>query len=267
MAITRIRGTFQVKDSSVPGAKLVEDGVTGDKISSAVGGSGLVKNPETGALDLNIDLESLAIFADTLTTVNMTAQGNSFNGPDELVKLLPDGKMPVLDGSNLTGLSISESIGSVDLTDVEGAVNSASGLVKLDGSGKLPTLDGSALISLPIPSIATLNLTDVENNPNQPNGLVKLDALGKLAAIDGSNLTNLPGGGNFVDLEEPAGVKNAINKTFTLTNTPILGSVHFYWNGLLLKPGIGNDYTISGSVITMDDAPKSVDTLLASYRT
>lgn len=36
--------------------------------------------------------------------VNVTVQGNTFNGPEQLVKLEVDGKLPVLDGSNLTGI-------------------------------------------------------------------------------------------------------------------------------------------------------------------
>jgi len=77
-----------------------------------------------------------------------TLQGNTFNAADRLVQVLSDGKLPALDGSNLTGLSISESIASSDLTDFEGAVNAANGAVKLDGSGNLPALDGSALTGI-----------------------------------------------------------------------------------------------------------------------
>jgi len=267
MGITRLRGRFQIKDNTVTGVKLVDDSIGADKIGADAAGEGLVKNPSTEALDINVDLDELRIIADTLkTSTNITSKGNAFNGASELVELLSDGKLPVLDGSNLTGITGSVS-STIDLTDVGGNVNLALGLVKLDASGKLTALDGSALTNLPVPSISTLQLSDVENNPNQPNGLVKLDALGKLAALDGSQLINLPGGSNFVDLEEPAGVKNAVNTTFTLTNSPVLGSVHLYFNGLLQKPGASNDYTISGLTITMGTAPKSVDSLVASYRT
>jgi trimeric autotransporter adhesin len=81
-------------------------------------------------------------------STNTTLQGNTFNGANQLVKLLSDGKLPVLDGSNLTGIAPTEAIASSDLTDFEGAVNSANGAVKLDGSGKLPALDGSALTGI-----------------------------------------------------------------------------------------------------------------------
>lgn len=38
--------------------------------------------------------------------------------------------------------------------------------------------------------------------------------------------------------------------TFTLTNTPTVGTVVIYGNGQRLTPGAGNDYTISGATIT-----------------
>lgn len=41
------------------------------------------------------------------------------------------------------------------------------------------------------------------------------------------------------------------NGTYTLTHSPVSGSVQVYKNGIRLNPGAGNDYTISGSVITL----------------
>lgn len=37
--------------------------------------------------------------------VFFTKQGNKFNGPGQLIKALPNGKLPTLDGSNLTGIT------------------------------------------------------------------------------------------------------------------------------------------------------------------
>lgn len=71
---------------------------------------------------------------------------------------------------------------------------------------------------------------------------------------------------NFVDKETPNGVLNGSNTTFTLANTPIAGSEHVYYNGLLLDVGAGNDYTISNAVITTLFAPTSVDKIKVSYR-
>lgn len=71
---------------------------------------------------------------------------------------------------------------------------------------------------------------------------------------------------NFVDKEVPGGTINGSNVTFTLANTPVLGSEHFYLNGILQESGAGNDYTISGATITMLTAPLTGEKLRVSYR-
>lgn len=68
--------------------------------------------------------------------------------------------------------------------------------------------------------------------------------------------------------ETPIGVFDDLNTTFTLTTTPILGSVRLFLNGLLLAPGV--DYTISGTTITFTAAADSTLSGLpftAFYRT
>lgn len=69
----------------------------------------------------------------------------------------------------------------------------------------------------------------------------------------------------FISNEAPTGVINGINVTFTLVNSPIMGSVRVRLNGLGQLAGAGNDYTISGDVITYLAAPKTGDTVLVDY--
>lgn len=88
---------------------------------------------------------------------NITAQGNTFNGASQLVKLDVTGKLPALDGSNLTNISLPTTV------TVQGnSFNGANQLVKLDVTGKLPALDGSNLTNLPSAGggvdFATVNL-------------------------------------------------------------------------------------------------------------
>lgn len=71
---------------------------------------------------------------------------------------------------------------------------------------------------------------------------------------------------NFVDKEVPTGSINGSNVTFTLANTPTTGSEGVYLNGALQQSGSGNDYTISGAVITMLAAPLTGEKILVSYR-
>lgn len=70
---------------------------------------------------------------------------------------------------------------------------------------------------------------------------------------------------NFVTEETPSGSINGSNTAFTLANTPTSGTVKLYLNGVRLKSGSGNDYTISTNTITMTTAPINGDVLLADY--
>jgi hypothetical protein len=75
-----------------------------------------------------------------------------------------------------------------------------------------------------------------------------------------------PGEPNFVDKEVLSPV-NGVNNVYILRYTPELGSVDIFYNGLLQKEGIDEDYTISGRVITFNNPPIEGSKLLASYRT
>jgi len=52
---------------------------------------------------------------------------------------------------------------------------------------------------------------------------------------------------------------------FALTYTPDTGTVRVYKNGMLLRDGASNDYTISGKNITFNDTPSSDDILQICY--
>jgi len=58
--------------------------------------------------------------------------------------------------------------------------------------------------------------------------------------------------GTVVTNETPSGALDGTNVTFTLAHTPLAGTVMLYYNGVHMRPGGGNDYTISGSTITME---------------
>lgn len=65
---------------------------------------------------------------------------------------------------------------------------------------------------------------------------------------------------NMVYGEVPTGAINGVNTTFTLNATPVSGSERLYYNGMRLKSGAGNDYTISGATITTLWAPVAAET-------
>lgn len=61
--------------------------------------------------------------------------------------------------------------------------------------------------------------------------------------------------------ETPSGVIDGVNVTFTLAATPAPNSERLYKNGIRLRSGVGNDYTIAGNVITMATAPVTTPVL------
>jgi len=70
-----------------------------------------------------------------------------------------------------------------------------------------------------------------------------------------------------VTRELPSGSMDGSNTSFTLANTPLLGTEEVFLNGSMLNAGVGNDYTISGGTITFltGMVPVSTDTLLVNY--
>lgn len=97
------------------------------------------------------------------------------------------------------------------------------------------------------------------------NGLINATVIYFSSAFTGTGTIGDPidlvvPGANFIDGEVPAGSGTA----FTLANTPIVGSVKLYRNGVRQTAG-GVDYTISGVNITLTSTIGS-DTLLADYR-
>lgn len=83
---------------------------------------------------------------------------------------------------------------------------------------------------------------------------------------DGTAWRPLAYNDQFIDKEIPSGLINGSNVTFTLVNTPVVGSEHVYRNGILQESGAGNDYTISGATITYLTAPLTGDKLRVTYR-
>ena len=131
--------------------------------------------------------------ASTIVAVpsTVTIQGNTFNGASQLVQLGTDGKLPVLDGSNLTGLASNDA--SLSFTDI--TTNNVS-TTKHGFAPKAPNdatkyLDGTGNYSVPPSALtdAALAFTDVTTNnvsitkhgfaPKAPNDATKyLDGTG-----------------------------------------------------------------------------------------
>jgi hypothetical protein len=65
--------------------------------------------------------------------------------------------------------------------------------------------------------------------------------------------------------ETPAGTINGTNSTFTLASAPSSTSLQLYHQGLRLKAGATDDYTISGNQIVLNYGPETGTVLIADY--
>lgn len=75
------------------------------------------------------------------------------------------------------------------------------------------------------------------------------------------------GSGTWANEEGPAGQINGINVTFTLAHAPSPAtSLRLVYNGMTLRSGAGNDFTLSGLTITFLYAPTSGSNLIAWYQ-
>ena len=118
---------------------------------------------------------------------NTTLQGNTFNGNSQLVQTTADGKLPAIDGSNLTNLPSGGVSVHNDLTGIQGG--------DTDDYQHLTTAEVSKLTGIEAGAeVNDANTTLQGNTFNGNSQLVQTTADGKLPAIDGSNLIGLPSG-------------------------------------------------------------------------
>jgi hypothetical protein len=68
-----------------------------------------------------------------------------------------------------------------------------------------------------------------------------------------------------VTRETPAGVIDGVNAVFEVAFDMVAGTETVYYNGQLMEPGVGNDYTIAGKEITFTFAPVGTDRVRVSY--
>lgn len=113
-------------------------------------------------------------------------------------------------------------------------------------------------------SVANASTTPAITLSTSVTGVLKGNGTAISAATNGTDYVN---NSNFVTRETPSGTINGSNATFTLANTPVAGTEQVFLNGILLEPGAGNDYTISGATITMLTTmiPVSGDKLRVNY--
>ncbi len=125
---------------------------------------------QNGAFYQNSSNQNAGTLPDARLSPNVTLQGNAFNGASQLVQLTAGGILPVLDGSNLTGITAT-------------TLNGQNGAFYRDASNMNAGILPDARLSP--------NVTLQGNTFNGANQLVQLTAGGLLPVLNGSNLSNV----------------------------------------------------------------------------
>jgi hypothetical protein len=101
-----------------------------------------------------------------------------------------------------------------------------------------------------VPFDNTLIVTANDIKVNQATVLAKADMIVRDGDGQGGKSTWTP---------------NGVTTAFALAFTPSGDNLMVFLNGLMLEPGAGNDYTLSGATVTMLAAPATGDRLRATY--
>jgi len=136
-------------------------------------------------------------------SATVTKQGNTFNAANQLVQLDATGRLPAVDGSQLTNITAPPSgAASGDLTDnypsptIRTSAPTGANVIAALNAATSATIDAARL---------SATVTKQGNTFNAANQLVQLDATGRLPAVDGSQLTNItapPSGAASGDLTD-----------------------------------------------------------------
>lgn len=221
---------------------------TDNSLVAATGGSVpslTVQNSLTGAIITAAD--GLAV---QLEAVNPTLQ---IDGSNELGAKLNNAGAIVTGASGLTI--------NVDNITIDIAANKIE--VKTGGIADAQISASAAIAFSKLAPLTSGNIL-VGNGANVAASV----AMSGDVTISNTGVTSIAGGlsTHFVTREIPAGTIDGTNVTFTLANTPVVGSEMVFLNGLLNQSGGANDYTISGAVITYNTAPSIGDRILVSYQ-
>lgn len=222
-------------------------------------GAGLSKVGNTlSAISVNTNRIIVSVSGIDLATTGVT--------PGTYSKLTVDTYGRITVGAALTPGDIGAQINSNLLTAIS----------NLSGNGFIVKTGVATVINREITGTAGLititNGDAIGANPNislsnsgvaagNYNGFT-VDIYGRItSAVDTENIVLA----NYLVREQLTGTINGVNATFTIGYTPKPGKESIFRNGQLLNPGVGNDYTISGTTITLAYPAQVGELLLATY--
>ena len=211
--------------------------VFGDQIDVTALGAGLVKDVDDN-LTVNVDDSTIEIDTDVVRVKDLGITNAKLAGSITDDKLASD----YIQTSEVDGTTIefNEATGVSELKIVDGGVDTLQLADEAVTEGKIDMFNSPTLGYV-------LGYTS--------NGLEWVANTEAGAVLEADVIVN----------EIPTGLINSLNVTYTLANTPVAGTVAVFLNGLYQAPGVGLDYTISGTTITFVKAPRTNSDLYVTY--
>ncbi len=244
LAVTGIKIANGAIDSTklAPGAvdaSAIADGsITAIKLDADIFGAGLIPNGSTNAIDLNADDTTIEVVGDVVQVKNLGITVAKINIDANLAFNNKEAVQFRIE--NLTSDPAAGNPGRLifrsDTQEVRVDDGSTFNSIGTGGGGGGHTVqdEGSSL-----PQRVKLNFVG--------SGVTATDDLGNDATV-----VTIPGGGGSVNFQQDLfTIVNPLAKTLNLGQTPTASSERVSWNGLDLRPGAGNDYTVSGNQVTL----------------
>ena len=205
--------------------------------------------------------------------VSTYTAGSGLDLTGNVFSISTDNSLTANSGGSVPSLVVKESVTGAITTVADGiAVSVDNSTIDISGNalevktGGITNTQISASAAIAFSKLASLTSANILVG-NGSNVAASVAMTGDVS-ISNAGVTSISSGlaTHFVTREVPSGTINSTNVTFTLANTPVVGTECIFLNGILQNSGGGNDYTISGATITFASAPETGSVILVNYQ-
>jgi hypothetical protein len=246
IALTLADSTLAITSSGIKLASLAQGQIL-------IGDASGVATAQTLSGDVTVTAAGVTTISNNVITNNKISTGTI--GLDKLVSAGGAGQIIITDASGVPSYVVV----SGDVT-----IDAAGSVQIVAGSVGTPELADAAVTLAKLTTLTPANLiigTPSGNASVTLSGDVTIDETG-VVTINPATVVRVA---DIVKRENPTGNIDGTNFAYTVAFTPKVGTEDVYVNGVLQDSGAGNDYTISGSTITMLYALTAGDKIRVSY--